>query len=822
MEIYDYIISKAVLSDNHREELKEKRGFTNETIEKYKLFSGGNYLLALEPEMIKQFSADDLVKSGVFLKKSNALHLSPSLLEDKIIIPYLEKDGSATVVRPHKLGLKNVGVQIFKAHTFTSTGVIIAEGEFKAIAAAQLGASAIAIPGISACSKDHYGKLKSLLVENEIRNICIMFDNEVKDDPSFKNYKPDAMDRYDTQYYAYLMAKMLCKDGFNAVIATLPDSWRINGKIDIDGALSSGKTAADLDYVCKAALDPKVYFEELPEEAREIIRKKEKKRYFKSHVFVDFGCYVARRQAGKKEWEERISNFTIKIVATHETSDGLIREMQFVNESGRSTSFFAIKPEDMMSADSFGAFCLRHGNYVWYGKKEDLLILWEMEFLSDSGRHIIEPDCIGWLDEKKIWMFGNVAYMDDKQLRPDAHGIFWTEKYGIKVSALSVSSGKSIISEGVPYLNLADPELDVIRTKFSESIGSFEAKTCLGWCCAVLFMEEIFKSYGCFPFLFITGLRRSGKSTVAEWLMNLYGLENSGKQAADTTSVAIQRYMSYYSSLPLFVDEYRNDAKVTPKNGLFRNAYNRQSAGKGIKSEFGIREAKIRGTLIIAGEETPEDNALLTRCVVVHVTERKRTVNNFDWFMRNRSKLSTFTHYVLGHRKELVSKFMDRLTIDKTEIYGHVADDRLAINRAAVSAGHWLIYGDDEEFSSQFANDLTTTKEEHERENAVSMFFRDVQALAFDSKLSLDNYWRVADGKIHIYFHGLYNVWSKDYASRRSSTAFKMDSIRSYLKFETGFLDSNVNYRLDDKVRSCVVFDEKLSPEYIRDLVGIC
>lgn len=819
MKIYDFIVSNSSLSDKHREELKNKRGFTNETIDKYKFFSGGEHLISLEAQMIKEFDKEDLLKSGVFLKKGNALHISPILLKDIIVIPYLNKDASTSLIRPHKLGLKAVPIQVFKSHTFSGPGVIITEGEFKAVAAAQLTASAIALPGISSFAKDHYGELKKILQDEEIKKICILFDNEIKDDPQYPNYKTDALDRYDTQYYAYIMAKMLCKDGFDAAIATLPDSWRINGKIDIDGALAQGRTKEEFHNVCANALAPKVYFDELPEEAKEVIRKKEKKRYFKSHIFVDFGCYMARRQAGKKEWEERISNFTIKIVATHETSEGLIREMQFVNDLGRSTSFFAIRPEDMMSADSFGAFCIRHGNYVWYGKKEDLLILWEQEFLADSGRHIIEPDCIGWMEDRKTWLFGNVAFQADKQLRPDDNGIFWTEKYGIKTSSLSITSGKSIISEGIPYLSLTEPDLIQLRDKLSGSIGSFEAKTCLGWACGVLFMEEIFRDYKCFPFLFVTGMRRSGKSTVGDWLMYLFGLENIGKQAADTTAVAIQRYMSYYSSLPLFIDEYRNNAKITPKNGLFRNAYNRQSAGKGVKSEFGIREAKIRGTLIITGEETPEDNALLTRCIVINVSERNRTENNFDWFTKMNVKLSAFTYHILANKASMLDKFMSRLMTDKVEIHDLVKDDRLAINRAVVSAGYWLLYGDDNDFSKEFATDLTNSKAQHERENAVSVFFNDVGALAFDSKLSLSDYWEVKDGKIYIYFHGLYNLWAKDYAARRSDHVFKMDSIRNYLREERGFISLREDHRFSGRSRSSVVFDEATCENYIKDLV---
>ena len=820
--IYEWIASHGKLTDDHAHDLRTKRGFTDETIKRHRLFSAGKHNLDLERELLKEFPVEDLLASGVFLKKKDGAHIDPVFLDDRVIIPYLDKDGKALLLRPHKLGLKAIPVMVYHAFGIKpdDTSVIITEGEFKAVAAYQLGFSCIALPGVSSFSGRKFEELTKFLNDHHVKDICICFDNEIKDDPKLPNYKADAMDRYDTQYYAYIMAKELCRAGFNARVATLPDSWRVRGKIDIDGALALGKTASDLLHVVKRSLDPKEYHDNFDDEVREIVRKKEAKRFFKTHISKEYGKYVAQRFNGKKQWDEVISNFTLRIVATHETAEGIVREVQFVNEFGKSAAFFSVGPEEMSGNDGFSTFCFRHGNFVWSGRKEDLYKIWEQEFMNDSGRHIIEPDCVGWLGDKRMWIFGNVAF-DEKgnELRPDDHNIFWTDKFGVQPIPLGVSTGKSVVAEGIPHLSLHQCDIQTIKSKLVESIGDFEAKTCLGWAVGVLFMEEVFALYNCFPFLFITGRRRSGKSTVAEWMMNLFGLENSGKQAADTTSVAIQRYMSYYSSLPLFIDEYRNDSKVTAKNGLFRNAYNRQSAGKGMKSEFGIREAKIRGGLIIAGEETPEDNALLTRCVVVPVSEGRRIQNNFDWFTKNRAKLSAFAYEILKNRKAYSEKFLSRLLEDKREIAELTKDDRLAINRAVVSAGAFTIFGEDDDFATKFVNDLKVTKVQQEAESAVSMFFQDLQAMSFDRSLRLSDYWDVDKGKVYLFFHGLYNVWAKDYQSRKREAPFKADAIRSYLKDETGFVESNYNHRIKGQLCKCVVFLEDECPDFVKNLV---
>ena len=49
--IYEFIASRSALLDKHIEELKVKRGFTDETIKRGRFFSGGNQLLSLEKEL---------------------------------------------------------------------------------------------------------------------------------------------------------------------------------------------------------------------------------------------------------------------------------------------------------------------------------------------------------------------------------------------------------------------------------------------------------------------------------------------------------------------------------------------------------------------------------------------------------------------------------------------------------------------------------------------------------------------------------------------------------------------------------------------------
>ena len=817
--IYNFTLSLMDLTGYHERELTEKRGFSKESIKHYRFVSSGSYMVGIEPKLRSKFTEAELIASGIFVDDGKAGSINPMLLEDRIVIPYLDKTGECYYLRPHKMGLAGIPIEVYHRMNLWSDHVILTEGEFKAAAGCQLGLATIAVPGISSFSEAHFPALVKVLNDHKVKRVTVLFDNEVKDDPAFpKRYKDNPNDRYDTQFYAYYMAKKLSDEGFTTDVGWLPDGWRVDGKADIDGALALGKTTDDFRKILKEAKSHRHYLSGLDKEIQNVLLRKNAQKRYRHHIRKEFGHYVASRKRGKLEYDEVISNFVIKIVATHRTQEGVVREIMFVNEFNEFSSSFSMDPEDMV--DSFKTFCYRHGNFSWQGKPEDLDAIWVSEFLMDDGRTIVEPDHIGWIDSEKSWLFGNI-FIDESgvETRPNKDHVFWKQKKGIKPIPLGITTGKSSISEGIPYLHLSEINMTDVKNRLSECIGPNEAALCLGWVSAVPFMEEVFDDFGCFPFLFVTGRRGSGKSTVAEWLMNFYGLENAGKMASDTTAVGVQRYLAYYSSLPVYLDEYRNTKQITMKNGFFRNAYNRQSAGKGTREGFGVREAKIRGTLLLSGEETPEDNALLTRCVPVLISEKNRVKNHFNWFQANRTKFSYHIYDILRHRKERLEVFRRVLTEGKEYFVAQGSDDRLAVNYAIVAAGYAVAFGEkDLDFAKWLAIETTRVKAEYQDEQAVSVFLHDLLVLKTRGELD-DRYWDVSDGKAYLYFRGLYNAWSKDYRNSRGEVTFKESAIRDYIKEEPGFISVDHQHQWHGERRHCVVFDLSKASDEIVNLV---
>lgn len=844
--IYEILTGIGKLDEKHRVQMKEMRGFSDETIDGCRFFSGGAYLAGVEGKLIKDFKEEDLLESGVFIKPKGSLTMSPILFEDRVIIPYLNKDNVAYFVRPHKLGLKDVQLEVYQERNFSRT-VVLTEGEFKAAAAMQMGVPCVAVPGVGSFSNKHFARMVAQFNSFGVKDVIVMFDNEVKDDPAYpQKYKENPANRWDVQYYAHMMASMLVKEGFLASIATLPDGWRVDGKADIDGALAQGRTGDDLRVVMASALTHKEYLAELPEDAKKVVARKWAKRKFRGTIKKEWGKYHALRAfgSGKHRTEEyvEVSNFTLKIIATHETPEGVVREVVMINEFGDRSGSFPLSAVDMMSNDKFRAFCSGKGNFLWRGKQDELDTIWQEEFLDDDGRHIVELDHVGYIDREKIFLAGNVMFAEGKEIRPDKTGIFWTEKRGVKPMAINVAGGKGSENIGVPLFNFTEFDQREILDHLILAIGETDAKICMGWCGAVMYMKTMFDLAGCFPMLFLSGKRSSGKSHVAKWLMHLFGVETEGIQAHDTTSVGLQRYLGYYSYLPVYMDEYRNIDKVTNKNGLLRNVYNRQAAVKGIRADHGVRVAEVRGTMLLAGQEMPRDNAIMSRSVLVVVSEQKRDRdrNPFNWFVQHKGGFSNVFLRQLRDYKEGTQRFVSKYEEARAYFSGKIPDDRKATNYAAVAAGYWVLFGDDNDFARALTRELVRVHEEIDAEEESVQFWEDLLAMRQAGKIR-GKYWVVKtdpyaysgkDGsaqvapRAYVYFNGLYNLWAEDYAKRNRETGFTAASLRSVIKNEPYCVNEVDKYgkpprvRINQIIQRCMVFDLETAPEALRDLVS--
>lgn len=171
--------------------LRDQRGFSDETINRFKLFCVNNYY-EVNNHMKKTFPEERLKRCGLFNDKGNlvfALHrlIIPYLWEGQIVYlrgRYFDKDGRSNPEQGSKyIGLRNDAMNVNSPKRFFNGEILatmlagetvyITEGEFDCIVIEQMGFNAVAVPGAGNLPKD--SKLKAL----HKLNVVFCGDNDV-------------------------------------------------------------------------------------------------------------------------------------------------------------------------------------------------------------------------------------------------------------------------------------------------------------------------------------------------------------------------------------------------------------------------------------------------------------------------------------------------------------------------------------------------------------------------------------------------------------------------------------------------------------------
>jgi hypothetical protein len=829
-DIYNEFIRLAPLTPGHRQELHTKRGFSDRTIDELKFKSCGEYLKQVIERLREKFSDDDLRESGLLFEVNGTLTYNDQLLGDRVIIPYLDARDNVYHLRPHKLGFQGFPPEVYcdklAAEAAGGDGAakeaIITEGEFKAAAIRQFGFLGVAAPGISSFGSKHFERLVSFLKLHSIKRVYIIFDNEIKDDPELPNFKERPENRWDTDYWTYMMAYRLGREGFIARCGKLPDDWRKDGKIDFDGALAAGKTGDDIRRVLSRAMLPKEYLDSLSEEAQRILNRKIAKQFMSIPVKREFNRYVITRTRGTETYEDTISNFVINIKSSCFTPDGVIRSVELVNEFGEHSATFSLTPAEMAGLTEMKKFCLSKGNYIFEGTGSDLNNVWKLEFSRDMGDMIYMPDRIGYIHEADLWLFGNLAAHKGKVYKPDKDGIMWIRNKGYKPQSIRQNSSGEASEDAIP--NVSEKEVDLVdlAQKIKQTVGGYEAYMGMGWAVATIFSEDIFEQYKCMPILFPHGKRESGKSTFMRWMMAFFGVDIDGAGIADTSQNFIVRILSYYSCLGCWVDEYRNEPKVIQKDGYFRSAYNRQLSGKGTATAFQTKGFSVHGALAISGEELPKDNGLFTRLIPLQFSSYKRDRTYFNWINRHVEDFSYLTYYLITHYDELKPKVLQAIAELKELLLKRDITDRTAENWAICAGAFFAVILPDQDFIRWVDRSCQEIKRTGEKEHMLNQFLSDLAIMVNEHELNTTHiYTETTDVNgekipvINLWFSGIYGIWSKFYRSKTGREPFDEQSVRKYLTDEPYYNKTEKRLRFSDVWKRGIQIIRDEAPESI-------
>ena len=815
----------------------------------------------------KGLSVEFLKSRGI----NNHAHVRDGEVINGLGIPFYDLEGNTIAVKK-RLKFEGSPKYVFtegdntiygldKLRDYTKDVLYIFEGESDTLTAMYAGLQGIGVPGANAWGAclENYPDVKQVL--DEFEKIIIVPDQDSAGKKLVKAISASYPDNVYTvrlpkrfkdvnDYYLYGCGgnKEALYEYFTTctLIPATPNAFKTALKQDLSMLSCYDAWFATFD-VLQDEVKIMLFVEELKAElkcSKTVIGKgyseaykrynkfKDEKTESDSDIYIKGKSYYKSVYSDGMPVEIPISNFIIHLLHTIEADGNHVRVCRLENELGQVSRQVIFTSETLTKPIDFMTECKNAGNYIYKGDFKDLIALNEM-LLKQEGDIVHSPDHIGRVGD--VWIMGRYGVDSRGQIvDADENNILVLDGSRYMVRNLNIVDDADetyMPTKPDDLITIDDDYLKDVAYTLKDNLGTYAAWLALGFTVAGWHSNEIYnhnndKSY---PIFFIHGKRNSGKTYLARWLMSAYGFPHiDGKNFAMPSVVSMTRKLGYYSSLPSWYDDYKNDIKdIKYRDEFLLGVYNRQGADKGTKSGFGVRSEKIRGMLLISGEDTPDNNAVYSRCCNIQVSAYERNDDKLNHMLELVQHFPSMGLHFLADKQRNGSKaLLER--IDKIQGYlmSTGIDGRLAKNYAVYAAGflhafgHIISEADTKEFMNWLEENAKRTKETTENDHIVSRFFSDLTVLMMDGKIVNGKHFKVEGNKIYMWFKGCYDAWCDNY-----KVDIKRTVLLDYIQKEPFFIRHNERKRLgaeSSQIR-CLVLDYTLIQDSdFREICASC
>lgn len=496
-----------------------------------------------------------------------------------------------------------------------------------------------------------------------------------------------------------------------------------------------------------------------------------------------------------------ISDFVMDIIRYIE-DDGVRYYEVILHTAMGSSKPVILSNEQRIVTRLFDAALSAMGPYYFYGSLNDLKEVWQLEEeRADIKSYTCRFNRYGWIKDHKIWLFDNCAYKDGKLYLPEAdEEVIVIDGIGYQSSNVRVYGGDK------PTLDLEaavsreyvqqviDNVWDMWDAGHNGKCRSFRGFLAMGYMAACVYLPEITAKENKFPYLLAFGPPGTGKSEAMQFVMNMWGFRNGGENWGEATPAGISMAMEQLSSVPYWIEEFSNTMGASHnqqrKVELLKNVYNRVSSGKG--GLQGRTVYQVNAAMFMTGQDRPENQALLSRCVVLRKespteagsagymklkAEGKKLTMVLRWLLENKSSDSV---------KQYFDNFNRLMTELKTRVKAKVGDynERTAVNIAIIATG-FSLYGyhaHDTEFLNWLVDECALDMTRKQAEDIVYRFFCDIETIFQGDMLRVV---QRTENEVYLLYSVIYNEWVKNLRSTGMNEYIGREGLLDYLKKDT-------------------------------------
>lgn len=539
-------------------------------------------------------------------------------------------------------------------------------------------------------------------------------------------------------------------------------------------------------------------------EVKEIIGNEED-----ANAYEAYGIWL-NKQSGTyysldlKNVRREITNFKMKIIYHVATSDDeAYRIIQIKNVFGLD-KVIRVNTDDFVSSGTFKKIIARHGNFIFKGADFDLVRLQDMLQRDEKPTKLVNT--LGWNKRGGFYAFANGIY--DTKLKTflpiDEFGIVEHEYDGRPQNYFIPAMSRMFAEKEDLYTNDKKFKLVQGTVSFSEWASLFEkvfgnnGRIGMMFYVAALFSDIIFKANGQrFPLCFAYGKRGSGKGTMIQSIMRLFGEgQDPIMLGGASTVVGFMRKLAQYSNALVWMDEYKNNLhpKIIESQ---KNIFDRIGYERGKKDNtFQTESTPILSAVFLSGQEMPTvEPALFTRTILMTFSETKRTeaarklIRNLVE-MENKG-ISHLTLHLMQYRELFTARY--KTTYERVlhelsvEINSNDVDERMLGNYSVLIATCELVAEIErlpftlDNFRSQCKQMAMEQWHVLRGSDDTSKFWQIVEQLAGSGLISEDRHYQLKNGNVDIRVQDIYQLYAEAMQKRKDPNILDKSTLDSYL-----------------------------------------
>ena len=340
--------------------------------------------------------------------------------------------------------------------------------------------------------------------------------------------------------------------------------------------------------------------------------------------YVKESMYWTKVQRGKTTYDEKLSNFVMKsLYHLINGSNNSQRLILLQRKTGAKVLVEVYSSE--MKPETFETI-LKSKQCTFLGNSANLKVIFE--YLMDNEDEAITLPILGWNSDHKIYIFADSVFTANNELiTANELGIVGdkNKKYYLPAASKANTDNQELETERLYSFHGGELDFKAWSNLFYEAYGS-NAIIGIAYLILSIFRDIIFSQVGFFPFLFLFGIKGSGKTSFTDKLLRLFGNDVKGTPLNNASIPGMSRQLSGRNNSLFYFKEYTNQTDDLIE-AFILNAYDGAGRMTAIKSnDLKTKSYPVRSAVIFDGNFLPSKNtANLSRMILLNFEKTNYT-----------------------------------------------------------------------------------------------------------------------------------------------------------------------------------------------------